>query len=332
MRIKLNTLCLLAAVLASSLLLSSAAQAVPSAEANVRAASAAKAPSAQKKRPKRQAAKPATKKTKKALRTKVHAEAAVPNKLSVESASALVLEQGGNALYQKNADAVVPIASITKLMTAMVVLDSHPALQESISISEQDVDYLKGSRSRLAVGTVLSRENALLLALMSSENRAASALARHYPGGMSAFLSAMNQKARQLGMRNTHFEDPTGLTSNNVSTARDLAKMVLAAHSYPLIREFSTTASATVDLGGHSTDFMNTNQLVRGGSWDIGLSKTGYIQEAGRCLVMQVRLSDKPMIIVLLDSMGKLARISDANRIKRWLEHAASVQKTLAKA
>lgn len=241
--------------------------------------------------------------------------------LDVKSGSALVVEQGGGgALFQKNADAIVPIASITKLMTAMVVLDGTPDLQGDIAISGEDVDYLRGSRSRLQVGASMTRETALLLALMSSENRAAHALARHYPGGMSAFLAAMNIKAQSLGMRDTHFEDPTGLTSSNVSTAHDLAKMVSAAYRYPLIREFSTTSDATVEVGGRQLAFRNTNPLVKSASWDVGLSKTGYINEAGKCLVMQARLADKPVVIVLLDSVGKLTRVGDANRIKRWLE------------
>lgn len=250
-----------------------------------------------------------------------------PAVLAVQSGSALVVEQaGGGAIYQKNATQVVPIASITKLMTAMVVLDGSPDLHAPITITDDDVDYLRGSRSRLHVGSVLSRESALLLALMSSENRAANALARHYPGGLPAFVSAMNIKAQALGMRDTHFEDPTGLTSNNVSTANDLAKMVVAAHKYPLIREFSTTAEATVEIGGREMAYRNTNPLVRSASWDVGLSKTGYISEAGKCLVMQARVADKPVVIVLLDSAGKLTRVGDANRIKRWMEstHAAN--------
>lgn len=241
----------------------------------------------------------------------------------VQSGSALVVEQfGGEALFQKNASVVAPIASITKVMTAMVVLDSTPNMQASITISDDDVDYLRGSRSRLHVGSVLKRESALLLALMSSENRAAHALARTYPGGMPAFLAAMNIKAQALGMRDTRFEDPTGLTSSNVSTAQDLAKMVTAAYRYPLIREFTTTSAATVEVGGRDLAFHNTNPLVKSAAWDVGLSKTGYINEAGKCLVMQARVADKPVVIVLLDSVGKLTRVGDANRIKRWMESA----------
>jgi len=244
-------------------------------------------------------------------------------KLAVQSGSALVIDQeGGDALFQKNANFIAPIASITKLMTAMVVLDSSPNLLAPITISDEDVDYLRGSHSRLHVGSVMTRESALLLALMSSENRAANALARHYPGGMPAFLAAMNIKAQALGMRDTRFEDPTGLNSNNVSTATDLAKMVAAAHGYPLIREFSTTSEATVEIGGRELAYHNTNPLVKSAAWEVGLSKTGYIQEAGKCLVMQARVADRPVVIVLLDSAGKLTRVGDANRIKRWMESA----------
>ena len=246
----------------------------------------------------------------------------VSQHLAVNSASALVFDQKtGNALFQKNASEITPIASITKLMTAMVVLDSAPDLQAMISIGEDDIDSLRGSRSRLPVGLSISRETALLLALMSSENRAAHALARHYPGGMPAFITAMNAKANALGMYNTRFDDPTGLSSANVSTAHDLARMVAAAYRYPLIRAWSTTAEASVDISGQSLTFRNTNPLVSHSDWAVGLSKTGYIHEAGRCLVMQAWLTDKPVVIVLLDSAGKLTRVGDANRIKRWMEY-----------
>jgi D-alanyl-D-alanine endopeptidase (penicillin-binding protein 7) len=191
-----------------------------------------------------------------------------------------------------------------------------------ISIGDEDVDGLKGTRSRLPVGTTMTRETAMLLALMSSENRAAHSLGRHYPGGMPAFVQAMNRKAQALGMVNSRFEEPTGLSSNNVSTAHDLARMVAAAARYPEIRFFSTTAEAKLELNGRIRDFGNTNALVRNDNWEIGVSKTGYISEAGRCLVMQARVADKPVVIVLLDSNGKMTRVGDANRIKRWMESA----------
>lgn len=247
-----------------------------------------------------------------------------PRRLALYSASALVIDQStGQPLVEKQPDAVVPIASISKLMTAMVVLDAKLDLQEVISIGEEDVNGLKGTRSRLPVGTTMTRETAMLLALMSSENRAAHALGRHYPGGMPAFVQAMNKKAHALGMYNSRFEEPTGLSSNNVSTAHDLARMVAAAARYPEIRQYSTTAEAKVELNGRIRDFGNTNALVRSDNWEIGVSKTGYISEAGRCLVMQARVADKPVVIVLLDSVGKMTRVGDANRIKRWMESAS---------
>ena len=246
-----------------------------------------------------------------------------PGKLALYSASALVIDQStGQAIVDKHADVVTPIASISKLMTAMVVLDAKLDLQEVIAITDEDVDALKGTRSRLPVGTTMTRETAMLLALMSSENRAANALGRHYPGGLSAFVTAMNQKAQALGMHSTRFEEPTGLSSNNVSTAHDLAKMVTAAARYPEIRTYSTTPEARLEVNGRIRDFGTTNPLVRSDNWEIGLSKTGYISEAGRCLVMQARVADKPVVIVLLDSNGKMTRVGDANRIKRWMESA----------
>ncbi|MBI2277642.1 MAG: D-alanyl-D-alanine endopeptidase [Dechloromonas sp.] len=246
-----------------------------------------------------------------------------PGRLALYSASALVIDQTtGQTILEKQPDAVLPIASISKLMTAMVVLDAKLDLQEVIAISDEDVDGLKGTRSRLPVGATMTRETAMLLALMSSENRAAHALGRHYPGGLQAFVQAMNRKAQSLGMFNTRFEEPTGLSSNNVSTAHDLARMVAAAARYPEIRSFSTTAEAKVELNGRVHNFGTTNPLVRSDNWEIGISKTGYISEAGRCLVMQARVADKPVVIVLLDSVGKMTRVGDANRIKRWMESA----------
>ncbi len=240
----------------------------------------------------------------------------------LKSSSALVIDQnGGRTLFAKNVDHVVPIASITKLMTAMVTLDAGLPLTEHIVISEDDKDLLKGTRSRLRIGTELTRRELLHLALMASENRAAEALTRVYPGGSRAFVAAMNQKAVELGMWRTRFVDGTGLSSDNVSTAQDLTKMVAAAHQYPLIRDFTTDGGATIQLAnGRTMNYNNSNRLVKSSEWQIGLSKTGYISEAGRCLVMQAKIAGKPVIIVLLDSWGKLTRIGDANRIKRWME------------
>lgn len=242
----------------------------------------------------------------------------------IRSSSALVIDQmDGSAVYRKNTANVVPIASITKLMTAMVVLDANLPLDENMTVDEADVDLLKHTTSRLTVGTTLTRAEFLNLALMSSENRAAAALGRNYPGGTAAFVTRMNRKAAELGMLNTHFVDPTGLDSSNVSTAEDLVRMVQAACQYDVIREFTTASNRTVQLAsGRLAQFNNTNRLVRVRSdgWEIGLSKTGYISEAGRCLVMQANIAARPMVIVLLDSNGKNTRIADANRIKRWLE------------
>ena len=244
------------------------------------------------------------------------------NALDLKSASALVVEQGGSrVLYAKNVEAVVPIASITKLMTALVVLDAKLPLEESIEITKADVDSVKRTRSRLQVGSTLTRDDLLKLALMASENRAAAALARSYPGGTHVFVAAMNQKAVELGMWRTRFVDGTGLSSENVSTAQDLARLVGAAHANPLIRQYTTDSTHTVEVGkGRRLSFSNSNRLVRNSGWEIGLSKTGYISEAGRCLVLQARIAATPVIIVLLDSWGKLTRVGDANRIKRWME------------
>ncbi len=246
--------------------------------------------------------------------------------LAIASTKALVMNQNTHEIiYSKNLDTPTPIASVTKLMTAMVVLDAKLNLAEEVSITEMDVDYLKGTSSRLPVGTTMTREDLLNLALIASENRAASALATHYPGGKQRFIQDMNAKAASLGMMNTHFEDSTGLNSNNVSTAMDLARMVHAAYQYPTIRQITTTSD--YDLNVHRRQplhFHNTNALVRestNSSWEIGLSKTGYISEAGRCLVMQATIAGEPLILVLLDSVGKLTRIGDARRIKKWMEH-----------
>ena len=241
---------------------------------------------------------------------------------SLKSSIALVVDlNDGQAIYGKNIEHVSPIASITKLMTAMVALDAELPLEDTIVIDHADVDQLKHTASRLNVGTGLSRSDMLRLALMSSENRAAASLSRAYPGGREAFVAAMNRKAIELGMYNSRFVDPTGLSSENVSTAQDLAKMVKSAYEYPLIRQFTTTSSHDVaTTRGRSLQFRNSNGLVKSPDWDIGLSKTGYISEAGRCLVMQAKIAARPVVIVLLDSWGKNTRIGDANRIKKWLE------------
>jgi len=240
----------------------------------------------------------------------------------LKSAAALVVDlNDGQAIYGKNTQSVTPIASITKLMTSMVVLDANLPLEETIYIDAADYDLLKHTNSRLRAGTGLARRDMLLLALMSSENRAAASLSRAFPGGSDAFVAAMNRKAVELGMWSTRFVDPTGLSSENVSTAEDLVRMVRGAYQYPLIREFTTTPAHEVEtVAGRSMQFRNSNGLIKNSAWEIGLSKTGYISEAGRCLVMQARIAARPVVIVLLDSWGKNTRVGDANRIKKWLE------------
>jgi len=243
--------------------------------------------------------------------------------LRLRSESVMVLDvKQGNVIYRKNADKIRPIASITKLMTAMVVLDAKLALNQKISIRSADIDRLKNTRSRLSLGAKLTRKELLLLALMSSDNRAAAALGRTYPGGKRAFVKAMNNKAFELGMGNSFFVESTGLSSRNVSTARDLAKLVGAAYNYKLIRKYTTTAAYSVKLPRrkHALLYKNSNVLVRRGVWDIEISKTGFLKAAGRCLVMHAQILGKPIIIVLLDSWGKNTRIGDANRIKKWME------------
>ncbi len=245
------------------------------------------------------------------------------NKLKLASSNVLVLDAtAGHPIYAKAADAVTPIASVTKLMTAMVVIDAGQPLDETVPIEIADLDLLRGSHSRLRLGVELSRREMLRLALMASENRAASSLARHSPGGLEAFIAAMNKKAADLGMMHTHFSDATGLSSENVSTANEVALMVKAAAAYPMIRDATTTSSHYVEVQptGALLGFNNTNSLVRGGEWNIQLSKTGFIREAGKCLVMLATIASRPIVIVLLDSYGRLTRVGDANRVKYWLE------------
>ncbi len=241
--------------------------------------------------------------------------------------SAIVLiydEKGQRALHSKNANVVTPIASITKLMTAMVVLDAKQPLDEEISISNSDINRQKRTRSRTRAGMTMTRGELLKLALMASDNLSAAALARTYPGGTEAALAQMNAKARELGMHSARFMDPTGLHSGNVATAHDLVRMVQAAKSYELINKFSTSTSHIIERAGHRPlRFHNTNPLVKNAAWEIGLSKTGYISEAGRCLVMEAKISENPVIIVLLDSWGRNSRVGDANRVKKWMEKAS---------
>jgi len=241
--------------------------------------------------------------------------------LSLVSSVALVVEEDTfEVLFAKNPDVPLPIASITKLMTAMVVLDAGQSMDEIIRITQADLDTEKGTGSRLSFGTELTRRDMLRLALMSSENRAANALGRHYPGGLQAFVKAMNIKARLLSMQTSQFVDPTGLSSRNVASAGDLARLVRAASMHPVIREFSTYPEYSVQVAGRRVDYRNTNALLKNASWDISLQKTGYISEAGKCLVMQAVIKGKNVVIVLLDAMGQYGRFGDANRIKSWVE------------
>jgi D-alanyl-D-alanine endopeptidase (penicillin-binding protein 7) len=251
-----------------------------------------------------------------------------PGRLRLRSSCAVILDQEkGAVLYAKNATTPAPIASLTKLMTAMVILDSSLPMDEPITIREEDVDTLRHSRSHLPVGWTLPRGELLQLALMSSENRAANALARTYPGGSAAFVQAMNRKAQALELAHTHFADPAGLHSENVSTAQDLARLVREAYRYAPIRRMTTTDQVQVrSLRSGSTRFFgNSNALVRDPRWEIGLSKTGYIADSGFCLAMQATISGRPILVVLLDAGEKLSRIGDANRIRTWIEAAAQM-------
>jgi serine-type D-Ala-D-Ala endopeptidase (penicillin-binding protein 7) len=245
----------------------------------------------------------------------------VPRVPQLRSAAAIVQDQNsGEFLLAKQSDIAMPIASITKLMTAMVVLDADLDMNSVITISESDKDFLRHSHSRLPVGMKLSLNESMLLALMASENRAAYALGRAYPGGVGALVKAMNQKARKLGLQDTRFEDPTGLSEGNVSSAKDLSRLVDAAYRYPTICRCTTQSDVTIRHGRRQLSFRNTNPLVRSSRWQIGLSKTGYIEEGGRCLVMQAQLAQRQVLIVLLNSEGRNTRVGDANRIKRWME------------
>ncbi|WP_094161061.1 D-alanyl-D-alanine endopeptidase [Thiomonas delicata] len=243
--------------------------------------------------------------------------------IALRSGSALVVdEQSNQVLLSKNADDVRPIASLTKLMTAAVILDAHLPMDQIIEITDDDIDTLKWSSSRLRPGMKLSREELLKLALMSSENRAAHALARTYPGGMDAFMQAMNRKAAELGMTHTHYLDPTGLSPQNESTAHDLAILVKAVYAYPLIREFSTHPKSTVDVGNRELKYRNTDHLIFNSGWDILLQKTGYINEAGHCLVLNTVVQGRKVIVVLLDAWGKYSHFGDAERIRSWIERS----------
>jgi D-alanyl-D-alanine endopeptidase (penicillin-binding protein 7) len=245
---------------------------------------------------------------------------ATPDPLSLKSSVALVVDQdSGEVIFSKNPRAVLPIASITKLMTALVITEAELPLDEVLTVTQDDIDVVKGTQSRLRVGTRLTRGEMMHLALMSSENRAAHALGRAYPGGLPAFVKAMNGKAQELGMTGTRYVDPTGLSSGNQSTARDLAVLVEAAYEYDLIRSLSTSPEHFVAVGPRELRYRNSNRLVSSPQWSIGLQKTGYIAEAAGCLVMQAELAGRKFIMVLLDSAGHYSRIADAERLRHWL-------------
>jgi D-alanyl-D-alanine endopeptidase (penicillin-binding protein 7) len=241
--------------------------------------------------------------------------------LSLKSSVALVIDQDTReVLFSKNDHAVLPIASLTKLMTGVIISGANLSMDEMLTVTQDDVDTEKGSSSRLSVGTSLTRGELLHLALMSSENRAAHALGRTYPGGLAVFVSQMNVKAKLLGMNDTRYVEPTGLSSKNQSSAQDLATLVNAAHGDATLRELSTSAGHQVAVGRKTLQYKNTNSLVRSPEWDIGLQKTGYISEAGQCLVMQTKIAGRKLIMVFLDSAGKLSRLGDAERVRRWVE------------
>lgn len=250
----------------------------------------------------------------------------VSDPLDLKSSVALVIDQDTHeVLLSKNDHAVLPIASLTKLMTGLIISQAHLPMDEPITITQDDVDTEKGSRSRLSVGTTLTRGEMMHLALMSSENRAAHALGRTYPGGLSAFVDLMNAKARAIGMADTRYVEPTGLSSQNQSSARDLATLVNVAHADPLLRELSTSPGYEVAVGRKTLQYNNTNGLVKNPTWDIGLQKTGYISEAGRCLVMQAEIAGRKLIMVFLDSAGKFSRLGDAERVRHWVESASAL-------
>lgn len=245
----------------------------------------------------------------------------VADSLGLKSNAVMVVDQNTQeVLFNKNGSTVLPIASLTKLMTALVVADANLSLDDRVTITDDDVDTLKGSGSRLSVGTTLTRGELLHLALMSSENRAAHALGRTFPGGMEAFVRLMNVKAQLLGMSDTQYVDPTGLSPRNQSSAKDLTTLAAEAYHRPIIRELSTSPAYEVDTGRRTLQYRNTNRLVSNPEWDIGLQKTGYIAEAGRCLVMQAKVAGRELIMVFLDSAGKLTRLADAERVRRWME------------
>jgi len=249
------------------------------------------------------------------------------SQLNIASGSALLLDlQTNKVIYSSNPDVVVPIASVTKLMTGLIVLEGKQSMDEYISVSISDTPEMKGVFSRVKLNSEVSRRDMLLIALMSSENRAAASLAHHYPGGYAAFIAAMNAKAKALGMTSTHYVEPTGLSIHNVSTARDLSKLLLAARKYPMLSELSTTKEKTVAFRkpNYTLGFHNTDHLVNKANWDIKLTKTGFTNQAGHCLVLVTSMGNRPVALVILDAFGKYTHFADASRIRNWVETGKS--------
>ncbi len=252
--------------------------------------------------------------------------------LELKSSVALVLDQKtSKVLLEKNANIALPIASLTKLMTSMVVVESKQDMNEVLTVTDDDIDREKHSSSRLRIGSQLTRADMLHITLMSSENRAASALSRHYPGGLPAFVAAMNAKTKALGMTETHYVDSTGLSYLNVASARDLSRLVIAAYQYPIIRQYSTDTKHVVEPGGRPLQYSTSNRLVEKPEWQIGLQKTGYIHEAGRCMVMQTTIDGRQIVMVFLDSRGKYSRQADADRVRKWLTESHPATLTTVK-
>lgn len=249
------------------------------------------------------------------------------SKLHIASGSAMLLDlQTNKVIYSSSPDVVVPIASVTKLMTGLIVLEAKQSMDEYISVDISNTPEMKGVFSRVKLNSELPRKEMLLIALMSSENRAAASLAHHYPGGYAAFIAAMNAKAKALGMTSTHYVEPTGLSIHNVSTARDLSKLLLAARKYPMLSELSTTKEKTVAFRkpNYTLGFRNTDHLVNKANWDIKLTKTGFTNQAGHCLVLVTSMGNRPVALVILDAFGKYTHFADASRIRQWLETGKS--------
>ena len=321
MGVKKSLHCGLLALVMSALLLGATAHATEAAKGSRQQASSSKSVKAQKvKAPKaRREAVKRDPRNRMSAKSKLGVQSAMTT-AALSSSAALVVDQiSGEVLFEKNPNTVLPIASITKLMTALVVAEADLPMDEMLTVTQEDADLEKGVKSRLAVGTRLTRGEFMHLALMSSENRAAHLLGRNYPGGLDAFVAAMNIKAKHLGVTDSRFVEPTGLSASNVSSPRDLVRLVEESHRVEEIREYSTARKLNIRVRGRDTQFINTNALARGDQWDLGVSKTGFIREAGRCLVMQAEVDRRPVIMIMLDASGKEQRLRDAERLRRWI-------------